>query len=166
LGAGGPRFKSARPDQLLLSFQFTVPDVTFPLEFVPLVGPLTGAVVILGTCEFNHYPHLFGVVVFLGVYRLFQDYVLSPHLMRKGVNLHPVLVLFGVFAGGELGGVGGIFLSVPVLALMRLVYYEMRKRRVAPAELAEATVPKGTPPDYQSIPASAPALSLQPTQSD
>jgi predicted PurR-regulated permease PerM len=55
--------------------------------------------------------------------------VLSPHLMKKGMKLHPLLVVFGVFAGGEIGGVGGIFLSVPVLALVRLVYYEWRKRR-------------------------------------
>ena len=80
--------------------------VASPLEFVPLVGPATSAVVILGACEFNKYPHIFWVVVFLGVYRLFQDYVLSPHLMRQGVKLHPLLVLFGMFAGGELGGVG------------------------------------------------------------
>ncbi|MGA2923276.1 MAG: AI-2E family transporter [Candidatus Sulfotelmatobacter sp.] len=136
--------------------------VAFPLEFVPLVGPLTGAVVILGTCEFNRYPHLFGVVVFLGVYRLFQDYVLSPHLMRKDVKLHLVLVLFGVFAGGELGGVGGIFLSVPILALVRLVYYELRKRRVSAASLPEAANERGTPPDFQTVPACAGPLSLQP----
>ena len=132
--------------------------VASPLEFVPLVGPLTSAVVILGACEFNKYPHLFWVVVFLGVYRLFQDYVLSPHLMRQGVKLHPLLVLFGVFAGGELGGVGGIFLSVPILALIRLIYYELRKRRVSSASLAETAKQRGTPPDFETIPAGAPAL--------
>jgi predicted PurR-regulated permease PerM len=44
--------------------------------------------------------------------------------MRKSVKLHPLLIVFGVFAGGDIGGVAGIFLSVPVLALMRLIYYE------------------------------------------
>jgi predicted PurR-regulated permease PerM len=104
--------------------------VAFPLEFVPMVGPLTAAVVILGVSEFNHYPHLIWIVAFLISYRLFQDYVLAPHLMRRSVKLHPLLVLFGVLAGGEIGNVPGIFLSVPVLALMRLVYYEVRKHRV------------------------------------
>jgi predicted PurR-regulated permease PerM len=61
---------------------------------------------------------------------VFQDYVLSPHLMSKGVELHPLLVIFGVFAGGEIGGVPGIFLSVPALALMRLVWHHLRKKRV------------------------------------
>lgn len=100
----------------------------FVLEFVPLVGPLVSAIVIVGVSYFTHYPHLWWIVFFLIVYRLFQDYVLSPHLMKRSVKLHPLLILFGVFAGGEIGSVPGIFLSVPVLALARLIYYETTKR--------------------------------------
>jgi len=102
--------------------------IAFPLEFVPLVGPLASAAIIIGVSGFNHYQNIGLVIAFLIGYRLFQDYVLSPHLMKKGVNLHPLLVLFGVFAGGEIGSVPGIFLSIPLLALMRLAFYEWRKR--------------------------------------
>jgi predicted PurR-regulated permease PerM len=112
--------------------------LAFPLEFVPLVGPLISATTILAVCQFftmtrtatsNPYPHLhvLWVVAFLACYRIFQDYVLSPFLMKRGVELHPLLIIFGVCAGGELGGVGGIFLSVPILALARLLFYEWRK---------------------------------------
>ena len=41
--------------------------------------------------------------------------------MSRGVELHPVLVIFGVFAGAEIAGVAGVFLSVPILAMARLV---------------------------------------------
>lgn len=105
-------------------------SIAFPLEFVPLVGPLIAASLIIGVSWFSNYPHMLGVVIFLGFYRVFQDYVLSPHLMSRGVEMHPLLVIFGVFAGGEIGGVAGIFLSVPVLALMRLLWHHLRKRRV------------------------------------
>jgi predicted PurR-regulated permease PerM len=110
--------------------------VAFPLEFIPLVGPLVAALVIIAVCEFNQYPHLPWVIGFLIVYRLFQDYVLSPHLMKKSVKLHPLLVIFGILAGGEIGGVGGIFLSVPLLALTRLVFYECRKYAAAMRDAA------------------------------
>jgi predicted PurR-regulated permease PerM len=104
--------------------------IAFPLEFIPLVGPLAAAVIIVAVSALSGYPHWLGIIIFLGVYRMFQDYVLSPHLMSKGVELHPLLVIFGVFAGGEIGGVQGIFLSVPVLALIRLLWHHLRKRRV------------------------------------
>jgi predicted PurR-regulated permease PerM len=116
--------------------------VSFPLEFVPMVGPLTSAIVIIGVSHFNRYDHVPLLVAFLIVYRLFQDYVLSPHLMKKGVNLHPLLVLFGVFAGGEIGSVPGIFLSVPVLAMARLVFYEWR-RSTALSTAAAASLSSG-----------------------
>jgi predicted PurR-regulated permease PerM len=104
--------------------------VAFPLEFIPLFGPVVAAISIVAICEFNHYPHIFWIIIFLIVYRIFQDYVLSPHLMNKSVKLHPLVVIFGIFAGGEIGGVGEIFLSVPLLALARLVFYEYRKRAI------------------------------------
>lgn len=104
-------------------------SIAFPLEFIPLVGPLMAAAIIVAVSLFSGAP-VTAVVIFLAIYRMFQDYVLSPHLMSKGVELHPLLVIFGVFAGGEIAGVRGIFLSVPVLALIRLLYYRLRKTRV------------------------------------
>lgn len=105
--------------------------IAFPLEFIPLMGPVTAAAIILSVCVMNGAPVL-GVFVFLAVFRMFQDYLLSPHLMSKGVELHPLMVLFGVFAGAEIGGVEGVFLSIPVLALFRLLYYRLRKSRIVP----------------------------------
>jgi predicted PurR-regulated permease PerM len=56
--------------------------------------------------------------------------------MSRGVKLHPLLVIFGVFAGEEIAGVRGVFLSIPALAVLRLLYYRFRKTRVvAPAGL-------------------------------
>jgi predicted PurR-regulated permease PerM len=62
---------------------------------------------------------------------MLQDYVVSPHLMGRGVELHPLLVLFGVFAGAEVAGIAGTFLSVPVLALFRILYLRLRKAHAA-----------------------------------
>ncbi len=95
-------------------------SIAFFCEFVPLVGPLTAAAVIIAVSAITGYPHLWWLVAFLGIFRILQDYIISPRLMGKGVELHPLLVIFGVFAGAEIAGVAGIFLSVPVLALARL----------------------------------------------
>jgi predicted PurR-regulated permease PerM len=97
------------------------------LEFIPMIGPLTAATAIVLVSLFSGYNHLVWILAFMGLYRLFQDYILSPRLMSEGMELHPLLVMFGVFAGGELGGVAGTFLSVPVLALVRILYIRLEK---------------------------------------
>lgn len=100
------------------------------LEFIPMLGPLTAGVliVIVGAVSGSS---VLAMIVFLLAYRVFQDYILSPHLMGQGVELHPLLVLFGVFGGAEVAGIAGTFLSVPVLAVARIVYVRMRKARLA-----------------------------------
>jgi predicted PurR-regulated permease PerM len=115
------------------------------LEFIPMIGPLVAGTVILivvGVAggigahtaspadAVAHTVGLLPVLIFLLVFRMFQDYVLSPHIMGQGVELHPLLVLFGVLAGAEVAGVAGSFLSVPLLALVRILYIRMRRQRL------------------------------------
>jgi predicted PurR-regulated permease PerM len=108
------------------------------LEIIPMIGPLTASMAILAIAGVAG-SHVLAVLIFLVAYRMAADYGLSPHLMGHGVQLHPLLVLFGVFAGAEVAGVAGTFLSVPVLALVRIVYMRIRKARLN-ARLA-ASVP-------------------------
>lgn len=100
-------------------------SIAFPLEFIPLIGPLIAATTILGVTALAGGGHFLWVLVFLFAYRMIQDYVISPRLMSSGVELHPLLVILGVFAGGEIAGIAGTFLSVPVLALLRVVYHRL-----------------------------------------
>jgi predicted PurR-regulated permease PerM len=101
------------------------------LEFIPVVGPMVAAALILFVALVSGYPHILWLGIFLAVFRLLQDYVLSPRLMSSGMELHPLLVIFGIFAGGEIGGIPGTFLSVPVLALARIFYRQISKHRAA-----------------------------------
>src|SRR5579863_233908 len=101
------------------------------LEFIPAVGPFLGAVTIMIVAGTSGYSHWFLIFIFLTVYRIFQDYVLSPALMSAGVQVHPLLVLFGVLCGAEVAGVPGIFFSVPVIAALRLIVVRLRRRSSA-----------------------------------
>lgn len=99
------------------------------LEFIPVVGPLAAAVVIILVEGFTGYAHIVWILIFIAIYRMFQDYVLSPYLMGSGVELHPLLVLFGVLAGEQIAGVPGMFFSVPVLAILRVIYVRLQRSR-------------------------------------
>jgi predicted PurR-regulated permease PerM len=106
------------------------------LEFIPVVGPLVAALVILGVALLISFPHLLGLVVFIGVWRLIQDYVSSPRIMGHSMELHPLAAIFGVMAGGEVAGILGIFLSIPVMATLRILFRRWRlyaeKRKFGP----------------------------------
>ena len=110
------------------------------LEFIPVVGPLLGAALVLVVSFMAGYPHLWAVMVFLGAWRVQQDYVNAPKIMGNQVQLHPLAVLFGVLAGGEIAGVIGVYLSVPVLATLRAVWRRWRALQTQQAaETPEAT---------------------------
>jgi len=96
------------------------------LEFLPIVGPLTAGVIVVSVALLSGYPHPWLLVAFVLVWRGIQDYVSSPLVMGSGIELHPAVVIFGVIAGGEIGGPAGMFLSVPVLAALRIVWRRVR----------------------------------------
>ncbi len=100
------------------------------LEFIPVVGPLSASVVILLVAILSGHANLaIWILLFLVLFRLFQDYVLQPYLMGAGVELHPLWVIFGVLAGQQIAGAAGMFLSVPALATLRLIYIRTVKQR-------------------------------------
>ena len=102
--------------------------IAFFLEFIPVIGPLVAVVTVLIVAGLSGFQHWLWILVFLVVFRVFQDYVLSPRLMSKGAKLQPVMVIFGILAGGQIAGIPGIFLSVPVLAVLRIVYRQLKKK--------------------------------------
>jgi predicted PurR-regulated permease PerM len=106
------------------------------LEFIPVVGPLFAGLTIVSVALLSSFPHVLGLLTFLGCWRLIQDYVTSPRIMGQSVELHPLAAIFGVMAGGELAGILGIFLSIPVMASLRIVFRRWRlyaeKRKFGP----------------------------------
>ena len=105
--------------------------IAFFFEFVPLLGPMTSAFLILLVAGLSGFGHILWILVFLAIYRLFQDYVLSPNILSSGTELHPLAIIFGVLAGGQLAGIPGAFLSVPVLATLRIVFRQVQKKHLS-----------------------------------
>ena len=106
------------------------------LEFVPLAGPLLAGTAMMVVAVLAGYSHWALVLLFLLVWRLIQDYVISPRVMGVSVELHPLAALFGILAGGEIAGMLGVYLSIPVMASLRIVWRRWRiyaeKRKFGP----------------------------------
>ena len=96
------------------------------LEFIPVVGPLAAGLIIVTVALLTGYSHWAVLVIFLVVWRVLQDYVSSPRIMGESMELHPLAAIFGVMAGGEVAGILGIYLSIPVMASLRILFRRWR----------------------------------------
>ena len=99
-------------------------------EFVPLVGPLTVAILaaLVALLHSGYWSALF-VLLFLGVLRIVQDYVIYPRIIGEGIHLHPLAVILAILAGAEIAGVAGIFLAIPVIAILTVSYRHWLEHR-------------------------------------
>jgi predicted PurR-regulated permease PerM len=112
-------------------------------EFVPLVGPLTIAVMASLLALLHAGPFsAFAILLFLGVVRIAQDYFIYPRLIGQGIHLHPLAVIFAILSGAEIGGVAGIFLAIPVVAILTVSLRHWMEHRGSEglADLLEPTL--------------------------
>jgi predicted PurR-regulated permease PerM len=93
------------------------------LEFLPAVGWVASALAIL-TVGFLTHAHWMWMAGLLVAWRLVQDYVNSPRIMRKNLELAPLTVILALMVGGKVGGTAGVYLSVPTVAVLRIVWRE------------------------------------------
>lgn len=99
-------------------------------EFVPLVGPLAVAIMAAALALLHAgFFKAFLVLLFLGILRIVQDYVVYPRLIGQGIHLHPLAVIFAILAGHELAGITGIFLAIPVVAILTVSYRHWMEHR-------------------------------------
>jgi predicted PurR-regulated permease PerM len=91
------------------------------VSFVPYLGTLGGAAAAIGVAAYQFWPAWGRIVVVGGIFaagQLLNDYVLTPNLVGDKVGLHPLWVLFALFAGGALLGFAGVVIAVPVSAVI------------------------------------------------
>lgn len=88
------------------------------LEFIPLAGPLAIGAVAVILAGFQSGEQALATFVFLAILRIVEDYVVYPRLIGRGIHLHPLAVIVAILSGAELGGLPGIFLSIPAVAIL------------------------------------------------
>jgi predicted PurR-regulated permease PerM len=91
------------------------------LEFIPVAGWMTAAVTIVTAGVLSH-SHWIWMLALLGVWRISMDYAIAPRVMGHELEIHPLLAIFTLMVGGAVGGIVGIYLSVPLVAALRVVY--------------------------------------------
>ncbi len=96
-------------------------------NMVPYVGPLTGTilavmVVLISNGQVNQ---MVMVALAFAIIQLLDNVVVQPLVVARSVQMHPLLVIFAVIAGGQFFGVLGMFLAVPAAAILKVFIIEV-----------------------------------------
>lgn len=110
---------------LILRFPFALPlgMIGGILEFLPAVGWIASAAFILTIGAVVH-AHWIWMAVLIILWRILQDYVNTPRIMGRNFRLPPFVVLVALMVGGQVGGIAGIYLSVPVVAVLQTAWQD------------------------------------------
>lgn len=100
-------------------------------EFVPLIGPLMIFVVAVVLALVQSPWLALYTLIFLLILRLTHDYVTYPRIVRQGIHLHPLAIIFSVLAGEQVAGIPGVFLSIPIVALLTVLYKHLLEENTA-----------------------------------
>jgi predicted PurR-regulated permease PerM len=98
-------------------------------ELIPYIGPWLGALppVLYALVQGGPLPALWVALLFLGIQQ-FEGHVVVPNVMGRSLRLPPLLVIFGLLAGGEIYGFPGILVALPLLAAGRAVWEFFHER--------------------------------------
>lgn len=98
------------PQFVLLAF------VAFLFSLIPLVGTITGSLIIVVTCLFASPLTALVALIYYLVYMQLEAYFLSPRIMNRAVSVPGAVVVIAAVAGGTLGGILGALVAIPVAA--------------------------------------------------
>lgn len=106
------------------------------LEFIPLAGPLAIGALAVFFAAFRSPGQALATFIFLSVLRIVEDYVVYPRIIGRGIHMHPLAIILAILCGAELGGLAGIFLSIPAVAVVSVVFRHWREHRAEDTLLA------------------------------
>lgn len=118
------------------------------ISFIPYVGSLVGLVLSVGLAFVQFWPDWLMVVVVAAVFfigQFIEGNILQPRLVGKSVGLHPVWLMFALFAFGALFGFVGLLIAVPAAAAVAVLV------RFAIARYLESPLYKGHDADLVEV---------------
>ncbi len=92
------------------------------IEVIPYIGPWLSAVPpAIYALVVDPVSFIWVALLFVFIYQV-EGHVVVPNVMASALRLHPLLVIFGLLAGGELYGIWGVLLALPTMAALRSIW--------------------------------------------
>jgi predicted PurR-regulated permease PerM len=128
-------------------------------QFIPTIGTYIG-ILLPAVFAITVKPlTVVWIILFATVYQQIENYVLTPRISRRTMDIHPAVALGSVFVGAGLFGPIGAIIGIPVAAAILAILETFRKRHELLPELADLAEADEPPPDYppeHEVPGSSP----------
>jgi predicted PurR-regulated permease PerM len=119
-----------------LNFGFLIGSTAGLISFIPFVGTIVGFLLSVGVAIVQFWPEWQWIVVVVAIFAIGQfieGNILQPRLVGSSIGVHPVWLMFALFAFGSLFGFVGVLLAVPVTAAIGvLVRFAVGRYRLSP----------------------------------
>ena len=101
------------------------------LEIIPLIGPIiaTALVALVALYQPTVAYGLTNVslaLILVAIYfvlRQIEDYLIIPNVVGKFIHVHPIIVIFAILIGAQVAGILGVFLALPIAAVLKILFY-------------------------------------------
>ena len=105
-----------------LKFWFLVGMIAGLFNVIPLIGPWVGGIPGVAIALTTGSPvKALAVVVIMAAVQQLDNHFITPQVMQRTVHLHPAVIMLSLLAGGTIGGFFGLFLAVPVAAVLKIL---------------------------------------------
>ena len=109
------------------------------VNLIPYVGYVIGyVIVVLAYLVDGAFPQVWVGLIVLTVVQTIDAYVVCPKLLNRSIMIHPLLVIVAIIAGGAVGGMTGMLIAIPVMALVKLRFDRFLARKEKMKAEAEA----------------------------
>jgi len=97
--------------------------LAFLLNFIPSIGSIIATLlpIPVAVAQFENPWFILAVVLMPGIVQMIIGNIIEPKIMGRGMHLHPITVLLALAFWGLLWGIVGMFLAVPMTAIIRIV---------------------------------------------
>jgi predicted PurR-regulated permease PerM len=132
---------------LLLGMPYAAPLALLVavLDLVPLVGATLGGALLVIVGLFVEPWKAVVLLIFVLVYQQVESNMLQPLVYSKAVQLNGLVILIALLVGGQLLGIPGALLAIPVAEIIRIVITELRAYRRTTQEASEPAVASSSP---------------------
>lgn len=93
-------------------------------NIIPYFGPIIGAIPAIFVAITVSYKLVIFVIIIIFIIQMIEGNFLSPYIVGKSINIHPVIIILALLIGGKISGVLGMILAVPFLTVVKVLMNE------------------------------------------